>query len=1039
MFKSLRHLLIAGLLSMVAAAIGAGMLQRQQAIEDLGRLGEAGNVAITRLLAGTVGEDLPALLAAAPSATALDTTPQSTAVRDAIRTAVQGTDIVQVRVYTLDGRSVLSAMGGPQGEVQGEPRGIASARAGQAATRTTHHHALAALWSAPTGPALLWSHTPLRAGGSGPIAAVLEIQRDIAPQLSHIDATQRQLVFGSIAVLSLVFGVLLVVAARADARFRHQQSSHQSVAEALRRARSELERHVAELHRVGARHERTLALSKLSSDWFWDQDADFRFIDVDASNEQCGGLKPQAHMGRARWELPHTEPANTSWELHRAELAAHRPFRDLLLRRTAPTGLRYVNVCGEPVFAADGSFCGYRGVACDVTGRVQAEQSLMAARDALAERAAEHERVAFLQALVDALPVGVKLVDSNLELAVTNQAFARLLDLPPELLIQGTPVEHIYHHNAERGDFGPGDPQQLVAQRMAQARSRLPRRVDRRSRGDSTLESCSVPLPDGGIVTVYTDITERMNAEHELRVARDAAEAGSQAKSAFLAVMSHEIRTPMNAVIGLLELLRLSPLDREQCDTVDTVRDSSKSLLRLIDDVLDFSKIESGRLELQEEPASLVQMFDSAHQTFSGVASQKSVLLSRRVDPRIAAAVSVDRLRLRQVINNLLSNAIKFTERGRVELTADLVAQDEDSDQVRICVRDTGVGIDAAVLERLFEPFSQADASIERHYGGTGLGLAICKRLATLMGSMIEVKSVPGVGTCFSLTLSMRRSTAAALQEARPPAPDLLARAVQGRSAPTVEAARAAGRLVLVVDDHPINRRMLARQLNLLGHAVQTACDGRQALEMLQDGGVGVVVTDCQMPVMDGYELASAIRRLEGDGPTRLPIIACTANVAREALDQCRAVGMDEAITKPVELAALRHLLDRWLPHAAPTAAELPAAEAPLASEFVMLAELAQGDPALRRELLDDFRKANADDLHTASRAVHSAAADDLRRAAHRIKGAARTVGASRLADAAMQLEQAADAGDWGRVSVSWPGLQQESRRLDEHIASACP
>ena len=766
-----------------------------------------------------------------------------------------------------------------------------------------------------------------------------------------------------------------------------------------------------------------------------DQDAAFRFVDVDATDDEYGGLERDAHLGKTRWELAHTEPVGTTWELHRAELVAHRPFRNLLLRRSPPSGVRFVNVSGEPVFTTGGNFAGYRGVASDVTERVEAEQALVAARVTLAERAAEHQRMAFLQVLLDALPMGVSLIDQNLQVATANQACARLLDVPAELVGPGSALEDLFRYKAERGEFSPAEVKELQAE-VAMARSGVKRCFERTGSNGRTLEVRIVPLPDGSIVTIYVDVTKRRIAEDELRKARDAAEAGSQAKSAFLAVMSHEIRTPMNAVIGLLELLRLGTLDAGQRDTVDTIRDSSKSLLRLIDDVLDFSKIESGKLELREEAASLMEMFDSAHHTFGSVASQKGVLLSQRVDARIAPAVVVDRLRLRQIVNNLLSNAIKFTERGHVELTAELVGRDGEHDRVRICVRDTGVGIDAGVLERLFQPFSQADASIERRYGGTGLGLAICKRLAELMGTTIDVQSMPGIGTNFGLTLELRRASEAALSDSKPAAFEAIARAVAGRSAPTVEAARAQGRLVLVVDDHPVNRRMLARQLNTLGYAVQTACNGREAMAALMDGGFGAVFTDCQMPVMDGFQLASAIRQSETGGSRRMPVIACTANVSREALDQCRSVGMDEALTKPIELAALKEMLDRWLAPAPSNEQTQP--PVPLASDFAMLEDLAEGVTELQRDLLDDFRSANAEDIRAAARAVKDVSIDELRRAAHRIKGAARTVGAGPLSQAAAALEQAAHAGDWQRVSSCWPALQEESRRIDARIAIEC-
>ena len=537
------------------------------------------------------------------------------------------------------------------------------------------------------------------------------------------------------------------------------------------------------------------------------------------------------------------------------------------------------------------------------------------------------------------------------------------------------------------------------------------------------------------------DITERKEAERNLQSAKEAAEAGSRAKSAFLATMSHEIRTPMNAMIGLLEVLSLSALDTEQKESVALIRESSKSLLRLIDDILDFSKIEAGKLELHEEPTSLSALVEHAAQIFSGVASAKGISFSRNFDPRIYSAVWVDRLRLRQIINNFLNNAIKFTDRGQVELGVELVQRESERDVVRIAVRDTGVGMGPMARERLFKPFVQGDPDIERRFGGTGLGLAISKRLADLLGATINVQSAPQLGTRVTLTLALRHASDAELQAVQPETVETIASEIQQRKpAPSIAEASASGNLVLVVDDHPTNCRVLATQLGLLGFAVEKASSGQEALDRWSRGDIGLLLTDCQMPGMDGYELARSIRHAESARALnmngrplakRLPIIAVTANIFAEAVEECRAAGMDEVLTKPIELAGLKRAIDRWLPTAKGTQPDA-------ASSFndTTIRTLANGDETLARELLEEYRDANDVDLAAAARSMHEEGFEGVRSAAHRIKGAARMIGATGLSEAAASLELAARSGDSAAMRTAWSAVQSESERIYSFIES---
>jgi signal transduction histidine kinase/CheY-like chemotaxis protein len=417
---------------------------------------------------------------------------------------------------------------------------------------------------------------------------------------------------------------------------------------------------------------------------------------------------------------------------------------------------------------------------------------------------------------------------------------------------------------------------------------------------------------------------QTLNDELEERVRSRTAEleTANRATSTFLATMSHEIRTPMNGVLGMLELLERTKLDAEQRSTLGIVRESGRSLQRILDDILDFSKIEAGKLQVSPEPTSVADVVEGVVRIYSGNARSKGLELTQVVDARIRPCVWLDPVRLQQVLNNFVSNAIKFTARGRIEVVVDLVERGEAEDLLRFSVHDTGVGISPADQERLFEPFAQVERGTAGHKGGTGLGLSICRRLAHLMGGHVEMRSEPGVGTTMSLTLRAKAadpdpSSGAAATRAR------AAAIGKRRPAPTVAQAEEEGSLILVVDDHPVNCIVLVHQVNILGYAAQTAKDGMEALKMLLTGRFALAITDINMPEMDGYALARTLRKLETEKLLkRIPLIACTANAMSGEAEACFAAGLDDYIAKPVALGDLMNKLDGWLP--------LPAAREPL-------------------------------------------------------------------------------------------------------------
>lgn len=386
----------------------------------------------------------------------------------------------------------------------------------------------------------------------------------------------------------------------------------------------------------------------------------------------------------------------------------------------------------------------------------------------------------------------------------------------------------------------------------------------------------------------------------ELVEARDAAHAASEAKSRFLANMSHEVRTPLNGLLGMLQILRDTPLDAEQEEYVRIALTSGRNLLAVINDVLDLSKIEAGGIDLQEEPFVPAELAGNVSGLFAEEARRKGLDLSLDLGPETREPLVGDQGRLRQILFNLVGNAVKFTREGGVNIRARArTSADGKSEELALEVRDTGIGIDPAGVERCFEPFCQLDASSTRAYGGAGLGLSIVRRLVDLMGGEIRVESAPERGTSFFLRLPMRRAVErerAALAAAAEPAP-------RHGSARSLR--------ILLGEDNRVNRLALRRFLEKLGHSVLEVASGREVLDVLAVERVDCVLMDVQMPVMDGLEATRRIRAGEvGEANRTLPVVAVTAHAMKGDREQFLAGGMSAYLAKPVELVELRRVLD---------------------------------------------------------------------------------------------------------------------------------
>jgi two-component system sensor histidine kinase/response regulator len=630
-------------------------------------------------------------------------------------------------------------------------------------------------------------------------------------------------------------------------------------------------------HIIMAEEKRFKDFAEIAVDWCWELDADLRFTYLSERSQEVTGVEPDRLIGLTRQDvladrMRHVETLDD----HLRELEARAPFKDTELEWVRPDGTaRILRHSGKPIVDEQGTFLGYRGTATDFTNHKRAEQALLESEERFRN-------------LIEGSVQGIVIHRGMVPLFV-NDAFATMLgaESPHEILSMSS-MELL---------FAPHE------------RARMRRYQEARLQGQEVPSQYEVEAlrMDGSLVTlegvtrvitwedhpaiqaILVDITERKHAEAALREAKDAAESAVHAKSAFLATMSHEIRTPMNGVIGMTGLLLDTPLSHEQREYAETIRRCGDALLTLINDILDFSKIEAGKLDLEVIDFDLPTAIEDVLELLAEQASAKGLELVCLVGHEVPTWVVGDPGRLRQILTNLVSNAVKFTERGEVVIRARCIDETGDDALIRFEVADTGIGISPEAQGRLFQAFTQADASTTRKYGGTGLGLAISRRLVEALGGRIGIESTLGHGSTFWFTVRFAKSST---PHTAPREPE---HALQNLR-------------VLCVDDNGTNRTLLELQLTAWGMRVDCATDGPSAIARLRAAcrsgmPYELAILDMQMPNMDGLQLARVIKA--DPDLWSLPLIMLSSFSQRGQPQAAHQAGIVAYLTKPVRQSQL--------------------------------------------------------------------------------------------------------------------------------------
>ncbi len=666
-------------------------------------------------------------------------------------------------------------------------------------------------------------------------------------------------------------------------------------------------------------------------------------------------------------------------------------------------------------------------------------------RSGLGGTSSETEHFTMLSLVISKTKNAISIMEPDGSIIGINDAFVQMTGY--------TPTEAIKERFSDIL-FGPStDPAAVLAyQRAVDNGEELTQDVMHYRKDGQTfwVESDLIPVRNAGgqltrWILIQTDITKRHQTEETLRAAKETAEKNSRLKSEFLANLSHEIRTPMNAIIGMTDLTLATDLSDPQREYLQTVRNSSEALLDLLNDILDLSKIESGKMELEEVNFSLYEIVQEAIKTLAVKANEKGLELLSRLPEDLPRQLRGDPMKLRQILINLMGNAIKFTEQGEVCVTVQQQWQSADEIDVHFLVRDTGIGIPASKRDEIFEAFRQGDTSTTRRFGGSGLGLTISSELVRMMRGRIWVESEPGQGSVFHFTVRLKRGYPLALPAASSE-PSASSTITATGTRHTADAAnqddwKAAPRVrplhVLLADDHTANRHLVTTVLGSRGHLCVEASNGQEALEALRRDAFDVILMDVQMPVLDGFQATAAIRKSEETSRQHIPIIALTAHAMSGDRERCLAAGMDAYLAKPLRPKKLVELVE--------SVADLKTRGRDTMSDDQSDDQNAGFDLKFALESLDHDTDLLVSQmrffLHDApvlladiAAAIEREDARQLQLAAHRLKGMLSRYAFHDAVSMALQLEQKGQSGELAGARQLWQQLGPPVQRLESAI-----